>query len=169
MYCCYCHLLQSIRELIPWYHEEPIDTEIAGCLRVFKRILVYKQTAISERYTGVYQVAVSFNEPLEYHLDPNAVDVFYAQAGLYFILVWKMVVSADMLKVPNRRKWYEKTIITVIWVTVLFALIFLVGNVYMKIGDIDSQYVCHNVFKLDVKLENAIEKHSKFFLEQEKM
>lgn len=95
-------------------------------------------------------MVVGFKDPLEYHLDPHAVDILYVQAGSYFILVWKLVVSADMLKVPSRTKWYEKTIVTVIWITVLFILIYLVGNVYVKIGDLDSQYVCQSGLKLDV-------------------
>ena len=95
-------------------------------------------------------MVVGYKDPLEYHLDPNAVDILYVQAGSYYILVWKLVVSADMLKVSNRTKWYEKTIITLIWITVLFVLIYLVGNVYVKIGDLDNQYICLGGFKLDV-------------------
>ena len=82
---------------------------------------------------------VGYKEPLEYYLDPSAVDVLYVQAGPCYVLIWKLIVSADMLKAPKRTKWYEKTIVTIIWITVLFILIYLVGNVYMKIGELDSQ------------------------------
>ncbi|KAK8794110.1 hypothetical protein WA171_003236 [Blastocystis sp. BT1] len=125
----YRFTMDYLPKCIPLDQDKSSDIELAGCIR----------TAISEHYTGVYQVVVGYKDPLEYHLDPNAVDILYVQAGSYYILVWKLVVSADMLKVSNRTKWYEKTIITLIWITVLFVLIYLVGNVYVKIGDLDNQ------------------------------
>ena len=73
----YRFTMDYLPKCIPLDQDKSSDIELAGCIR----------TAISEHYTGVYQVVVGYKDPLEYHLDPNAVDILYVQAGSYYILV----------------------------------------------------------------------------------
>ena len=92
-----------------------------------------------EKGTGVYQVVVGFDKPLRYHLDENAVDVLYLQAGSVHILIWKLVVSADMLEVKNRVPFMESVWIIVAWISVLCLLLFIIAKLYNRIGELDAQ------------------------------
>lgn len=92
-----------------------------------------------EKSTGVYHVVVGFDKPLRYHLDESAVDVLYLQAGSVHILIWKLVVSSDMLEVKNRVPFMESVWIVVAWISVLCLLLFIIAKLYQRIGELDEQ------------------------------
>ena len=83
---------------------------------------------------------VGFDKPLRYHLDSNAVDILSIHVGSVYILIWKLVVSSDMLEVRNRVPPIEQTWVVVIWVTVICLLLYIVAKLYQKVGDLDEGY-----------------------------
>ena len=60
--------------------------------------------------------------------------------GSVYILIWKLVVSSDMLEVRNRVPPIEQTWVVVIWVTVICLLLYIVAKLYQKVGDLDEGY-----------------------------
>ena len=62
------------------------------------------------------------------------------QVGSVSVLVWKQVVSNDMLAVKNRFAWYESTLVTCLWVTAIFAMMGLLSYYFRKIDGLDEQW-----------------------------
>ena len=74
-------------------------------------------------------------------MDPKALDVLDVQVGSTSVLVWKQVVSKDMLEVKNRLALYESTLVTCLWVTAIFAMMGLLSYYFTKIDELDGQCV----------------------------
>lgn len=84
---------------------------------------------------------VSTSTPIRSYLDPKALDVLDVQVGSTSVLVWKQVVSKDILEVKNRLAWYESTLVTCLWVTAIFAMMGLLSYYFTKIDELDGQCV----------------------------
>ena len=63
---------------------------------------------------------VSDNCPLYYHLDKESKNILCVEMGSFKILIWKLIVSKEMVEKGNRLHWSEKDYINIVWITVIF-------------------------------------------------